>query len=325
VWWLLVIGGLNWALVGGDVDKQSPRIKQVLAKSEKYILFIKGSNPEPVPEGSRIKVEMKISLDNFEALLRENGLVQSASRSLKVLPVVAFSADAGASRAAWWVDSSTGSGSKIWGKFENALVARLKNRNIRLVDGINLDRVPPALRKRQLSREEQVALAKLFDATLIAYGEVKIQKENSGEKALTQVELIDVRSQKALESSQATLGGPKESQETLAVKVADAVNELVKTAQGSGRMNLSTFKLVIQGDLTYQKLDQFKKELLSQVLDIRSMKDRFYSPGEFTFEAESNRTLGELANEIRRARFTKMRVEPRESGSSQLTVNVSAQ
>jgi len=194
-----------------------------------------------------------------------------------------------------------------------------------MADGLLLDRIPPALRKRSLSREEQMAVAKLFDASLIVYGDVRLTKESSGEKAQIQTELVDVRSQKALESTQITVGAPKDTPENLAVKVADQVNEQIKAAQASGRMNLATFKLVIQGDLTFQKLDQLKKELLEQVLDIRAMKDRLYTPGEFVFEAESNRQLSELASEIRRAKFSHMRVSAEESAGSSLVLSVSAQ
>jgi len=312
--------------IGADaLEKQAPRIKQVLSRSEKYILFIKGSNPEPVPEGSRIKVEMKISLDNFEALLREQGLVQSANRALKILPLISWSNESGTTRNTWWVDAGSPLGQKIWTKFEGAMSKRLQARNIRMADGLLLDRIPPALRKRSLSREEQMAVAKLFDASLIVYGDVRLTKESSGEKAQIQTELVDVRSQKALESTQITVGAPKDTPENLAVKVADQVNEQIKAAQASGRMNLATFKLVIQGDLTFQKLDQLKKELLEQVLDIRAMKDRLYTPGEFVFEAESNRQLSELASEIRRAKFSHMRVSAEESAGSSLVLSVSAQ
>src|SRR4051812_33109694 len=53
--------------IGKDsIEKNTAKMKQILAHSEKYILFIKGSNPEPVPDGSRVQVEMKVSLDNLE-------------------------------------------------------------------------------------------------------------------------------------------------------------------------------------------------------------------------------------------------------------------
>jgi hypothetical protein len=312
--------------IGADaLEKQAPRIKQVLSRSEKYILFIKGSNPEPVPEGSRIKVEMKISLDNFEALLREYGLVQSTNRVLRIVPIVSWANESGTTRNAWWVEAGSPLGGKIWGKFVGALSNRLKARNIHLAEGLSLDRIPPALRKRQLTREEQVALAKLFDASLIVYGDVRLIKETSGEKARLQIELVDMRSQKALESTQTTLGTAKDTPESLAVKVADNVNDQVKSAQASGLMNLAAFKLIVHGDLNYQKLDQLRKELLEQVLDIRAMKDRLYSQGEFVFEAESNRPLSELASQIRRAHFTHLKVNAEEGSGSSLLLNVSAQ
>jgi hypothetical protein len=309
--------------IGSDaLEKQSDRIKQVLNRSEKYILFIKGSNPEAVPEGSRVRVEMKISLDNFEALLREYGLVQSTNRTARLIPIVSWSSDNGTIRSSWWTDAPSGTASKVWAKFSSALVTRLKSRNIRLAEGLNFDRVPPALRKRQLAREELVALAKLFDATLIVYGDVHFVRESSGEKAQVQTELIDVRSQKALESVQTTLGGANASPENLAIRVADNVNEQIRSAQASGLMNLSSFRLIVRGDLNFQKLDLFKKELLEQVLDIRAMKDRLYAPAEFVFEAESNRQISELAAEIRKARFTHMKVTAQGDGASDLVLSI---
>ena len=88
-------------------------------------------------------------------------------------------------------------------------------------------------------------------------------------------------------------------------------------------MNIATFKLVIRGNLNFQKIEQLRKELLTQVLDIRALRDRMYAPGEYVFEGESNRSTTDLVGMIRRARFTQLRVDAQESGGS-LTLNVSS-
>ncbi len=306
----------------GEPEKHADQIKQVMARSEKYILFIKGSNLEAVPEGSRIKVEMKISLDNFEALLREYGLLQSGTKALKLLPVVTWEESDSSAPYLWWDPNSSKQATEGWSGFLASLNKRLKARNVQVVDGLNFHRVPSALQKANLSRDEQIALAKAFDASLILFGNVQFGKEENSNKARLQTELIDMESQHSLGASESFIG-PARDEHALIAKLAEAVNEQVKEAEAGGDMNIPRFRLIVQGALSYPKLEQFRKELLTQVLDIRSLKDRLYSPDEVVFEAESSRTTGEVAAAIRRARFSHLKVNARDGGDGTLTVQVS--
>lgn len=310
--------------VGTDaVEKQAARIKQVLSRSDKYILFIKGSNPEPVPEGSRIKVEMKISLDNLEALLRENGMLQGSSRSPKLIPIIDWQDDASTIKYAWWVEPPSSRAAKLWSKFLTSLQTRLKGRNVRLVDGMALERVPPALRKRNLNRTEQAALAKIFDASLIQFGEVQFSKTEDGDRAQVQTELVEASGQHTLGSGQVTVGPAKDGPEQLVGRISEAMNEQLKAAQGSGRMNLASLKLVVQGLLSYQNLELVRKELLTQVVDIRALKERMFAPGEFVFDAETNKSAADLVNAIRKAHFSQFKVDAQEGAAGSLMVKIS--
>lgn len=308
--------------IGADaLEKQSAKIKQILNLSEKYILFIKGSNPETVPEGSKIKVQIKISLDNFEALLRETGLLQSGNHGQKLIPIIDFSDEAGALHYAWWADPASLSGAKIWERFLTSLSARLRSRGLHLADALNIDRVPPALRKRSLNREEQLQLAKLFDSALILLGDVRLNAADDPQKAQIQMELVDAKADHSLGTSQAT-AGPVKDEAALTAKLADAVNEQIKEAQASGRMNIATFRLVIAGNLSYQALQQLRRELLEQVLDIHTLRDRLYAPGQVVFEAESNRSTAELAKQIHQVHFSQVKVETTDEGANGLVLTV---
>jgi hypothetical protein len=287
-------------------------------------LFIKGSNPEKVPDGNRIKVDMKVSLDNLEALLREQGLLQAATHTLKLIPIIEWNDDSETLHYAWWADDSANLGVKVWTKFLNSLTAKMRARNIKVIDGLDVQRVSPALRKRNLTREEQLALARQFDSNLVLVGEIHLSKAEGGDKAQLQTELVDVRTNETLGNKQALVGPFKGVPDAIIPRVADALNDQVKSVQGAGRMNIASLKLIIRGDLAFLQLEQLKKELMAQVVDIRTLKDRMYSHSEAVFAAESNRSVSELAQAVKRAHFTKMKVDASTSGSD-LVLNVSAQ
>jgi hypothetical protein len=301
--------------VGTDVlERNSGKIKQIIDRSEKYILFIKGSAPETTSEGAKIKVSMKISLDNLEALLREFGLLQGTGFTLKLLPLVTWTD--GEKDYAWWLESTT---QRDWAKLLASLNGQLKARNIKLADHLSLERVPPALRKADLSRAEQIQLGKLFDASLILFGDVRLNKSDSGDKAKLHTELIQVRGEKTLASDTTSLS--TKPVENMINKIAEAINGQVKMAQGSGRMNTGNFRITIQGALSFKQLEQIRKELLEQVLDIRSLRDRLYEADQVVFEAESNKTTVEIVAAIEKSRFSKMKIDVRE-GSGGLILHV---
>src|SRR5262249_27839014 len=107
-------------------------------------------------------------------------------------------------------------------------------------------------------------------------------------------------------------------------KVADALNDEVKGAEASGRMNLASFRLTVHGNLSFLKLQHLREELLSQVLDIHALRDRRYGPGETVFDAESNRSPAELAAQIRKAHFSQVKVDAQEAAGGGINLNVTS-
>jgi hypothetical protein len=308
--------------VGSDaVEKHSAAIKQILSKSEKYILFIKGSTPETVGEETHVKVDMKISLDNLDTALREAGLLQASTHVLSLLPLLSFHDETTGENFSWWVNDSKAPGNKRWAKMERMLSQKLKARNIHLLEIGGAERVLPAMRKQTLSREEQLELAKQLDASLIVTGSIRFTRDTGGAKAQVQASFLQARGGKLLGETQTIVGPAKES-DLLFAKVADVVNDEVKSAQASGHMNIASFNLVVDGRLAFAQLERLRKEILDQVLEIRSLKDRLYSADHVVFEGESNKSTTELAQQIRRTKFTGLKVDAQDSGSGAVVLTV---
>src|SRR5690606_33927041 len=53
----------------------------VLSKSEKYILSVKGTGVKTLEEGSKVGVSLTVSLDGFDSVLRQSGLMQLSRHS----------------------------------------------------------------------------------------------------------------------------------------------------------------------------------------------------------------------------------------------------
>lgn len=299
--------------VGAEVmEKQSVKIKQILSKSEKYILFIKGSSPEQVGGQILVKVEMKIALDNLDALLRESGLVLSSGQMVSVLPLTEWLDECGDKpiSGAWWNAEVTPDVNQAWQRFSKILSLKGRSRNIKFVDSAQIDKMAPAYRKLDLSRDEQIGAAGNFDSTLIIAG--KIQLGRGAASAPVRLTFVQAKSGKELSEMNLSLGPAKDC-EVLQAKIADAILDQIKTIQTSGRLNLNGIRLIVNGRLSYSELERFRKELLDQVHEIKFLKDRMYGPDQVIFEAETSKSASDLISVIRKVRFSSLRLDFQES------------
>lgn len=92
-------------MIGADrVAKTWDQIKgRILKNSNKYVVFIKGSPPAEAKGQTKIQVQMRLSPDHLEAVLREAGLL--GNETVRLLPLVQFAESQG-SRYLWWADFS---------------------------------------------------------------------------------------------------------------------------------------------------------------------------------------------------------------------------
>ncbi|NJL25859.1 MAG: hypothetical protein HC902_12275, partial [Calothrix sp. SM1_5_4] len=161
-----------------DWDKIRSRI---LKYSTRYVLFIKGTPVGETADSTKVSVQMRLSSDNLEALLRETGFF--AGGTVRLLPLIQIHEDRG-TRYAWWaaegIEDKHGTLSQnYFKKLFPAMNSQFKNKSVYVLDPGNASfrmGVPSAYRTESLRREDQMLLGQYLKADAILDGRVNIAR-----------------------------------------------------------------------------------------------------------------------------------------------------
>lgn len=319
--------------LGSDkVAKSWDQVKgKILKNSTKYVVFIKGS----VPAENKIQVQMRLSPDALETVLREAGLI--GSETVRLLPLVQIS-EAQGSRYLWWADlgeSRTPSLAQGYFKrFFQQLSVQFKGKNVSVLDPTNQSfrmSLPPNYRTESLRREDQTLLAQYLNADVILSGRVDVARPrpDAGEHKITYtLELWQTKTGRSLlEASRTqTVGNesPKALQaamEQVQPKLFTELSAKLQEAMSTGTLNLTVVKIAVEGNLNPRQLGEFKK-LLGGVRQIRFLRERLLEGERTTFEGEASVGAGELAKVLQKARFPHFQVSVSSAPDDRLVLAV---
>ncbi len=82
--------------------------------------------------------------------------------------------------------------------------------------------------------------------------------------------------------------------------------------------------VVADGDIE-KELDEFKKVLVLQIRDIKSLRERLVESHKTTYEVDSSALPQQLAQSIRAAKFARYKVQVEEVSGEGVTLKVEAQ
>jgi enamine deaminase RidA (YjgF/YER057c/UK114 family) len=311
-------------LLGSDrAGKLWPQVaSKVLKNSTRYVLFIKGSAPQELGTGTKIQVQIRLSPDNLEALLRELGALGGGT--VRLLPLV-YVNDVNGSKYVWWADigdeKNPSSAKDYFKRVLKLTTAHFKSKNVYLLDPASpsfRNGVPASYRMEGLRREDQALLAQYLKADVILSGKVDLVKprpdsvETRVDFALqlwqprtgrviaegVNSEVVPVGSAKAAGAAVDHVGGKLLNE--LAGKLAETV--------ASGSLNLNIVRLSIVGPLGYKHMVEFRRQL-ANVRDIQALKERLFEPHRVTFEVETSVSGQELAKLVERTSFSLFKVD----------------
>jgi len=336
-----VVEKLTEDLMGAEkAGRYWPGIKaKVLKNSERYLLFIKGSAPQDVNGGTQTKitVTLRISTDNLETFLREEGVLNSGT--LRVLPLVEV-VDSRGVHYAWWSDAPEATGAPgledVFKKFLTRMSSKLKVKNVYMLDPTAQSfrmSVPAAYRSLVLRHEDQMLLAQYLKADVVVSGKIEVARlrsENSELKLAYDLQMWQAKSGRDIADVQRfeplSSDNPKVVQAVLdqtSSKVLDELAGKLADAESSGNLNLNLIKVAVSGTMNYRQQSEFKRQL-AQVREIKVLRERFFEPGRVVFEAESSVNGTELARAIQRTRFSLYNVAVEGSQDDSLALKVKA-
>ena len=310
---------------------------KLLKNSTHYVLFIKGTAPVPSDDGAtnRVSVSMRLSPDNLESLLREDGVMSSGA--VRVLPLVEI--DETRSHYMWWAD--LGSEDKasvrqeIFKQFYSHLATRFKAKNIYVLDPTNASfrmSIPPAYRSENLRREDQVSMALYLKADVVLSGRILAGRPRDGAESKLEYDLQmwQAKSGRSLAEVQRSEGLSSETPKVILGMVEQtsgkALDELagrLGEALSSGNLNLNMVTLSVAGAMSYRQQAEFKR-LLGQLREVRVLKERLFEPTKVIFEIETPVTGEELGKAVQKAHFPLYTIQVQGAQDNSLALAVQA-
>lgn len=306
---------------------------KVLKNSTRYVVFIKGSAPVDTGAGSKVQVQMRLSSDNLEVLLRELGAVGQST--VRLLPLISVSETRG-TRYVWWTDSSdekTANLSRdLFKKMYEQFNAKFKGKNVYVLDPNSSSfrmSVPAAYRTENLRREDQVLLAQYLKADIVVSGRVEIARgENGGSRTNYDLQMWQAKSGRGLSEAQRNEVIPSDAPKMIAQSVEDVSGKLATDLAGklneviaNGQLNLNIMRLVVEGNLGPRQAGEFRK-LLGSLRDIKLIRERLFEPSRVTYEIETGTTSNELSKAIAKSQFPQFKVEVGSVQDNSLTLTV---
>lgn len=285
----------NKALIASKILKQSAR----------FIPFSKPGDMKPLqPEGFRMSVALKVSVDDLQALLLENGLFYESDSTPVVLPVIRILDRVNGKVFSWWQDD--GSAQKAFLHKENknleeGLKAAFLKNNFYLVkpSGVKLGVfIPQAFRSEALRFEDQQLLAQKLNAQIVIDGEIAFAKSQersdavSIEMKMTAVQVVNGRVIAEVTRQFETDGGAfevvtdRKLKEVLDTVSADLSNQVLEAWQ-KGALGASLYRLSIRGRLPLQNQEAFKEALKSKVREVKNITERVISVDGLVYEVDS--------------------------------------
>ncbi|MGE0764776.1 MAG: hypothetical protein AB7N80_15995 [Bdellovibrionales bacterium] len=312
---------------------------RIVKNSGKYILFIKANSPQAVAEILKYPVSLKISVKNLETLLLQEGLLYKADGPPKLLPMVTVLDRVNSQSYSWW---NPGQNNAVMAdlakRFHLGLRRELRSRGFFGLEPIGGDyrqMLPTALHVENPATEDLLLLSEFYRAQVVARGQVIIAPE----RTRADVFKIEVR-MSALHATNGRVIGevirtyntePGPFQQVVKAKLDETLEKLagdlatqILEAWKSGTFGAALLNVAISGDLNYQQIAQFKKLLLGQVKDLKTLKERLFEPGRVTFETDSAANSEQLASSIRQKTFPRFQVSVSDVTSAGIELKVTA-
>lgn len=299
----------NKSMISAKILKQSPR----------FIPFSKPGEMKPLqPEGFRMSVSLRVSVDDLQTLLLENGLFYESDSTPVVLPVIRFNDRVNTQAFAWWLED--GISTKPFLQKENRNLedglksAFLKNNFYVLKpSSMRLGTIlPQGFKTDTLRFEDQQLLAQKLNSQIVIDGEISLAKSQERSDAvtiamkMTALQVVNGRVIAEVTRQFETDGGnfelvtDRKLKEVLETVSSDLSSQVLEAWQ-KGALGASLYRLSIRGRLPLQNQEAFKEALKSKVREVKNVTERVISMDGLVYEVDSAlgpKDLGQKAPKI---------------------------
>jgi exosome complex RNA-binding protein Csl4 len=313
---------------------------KVMSNSAKYILYIKGGQAERTASGIRMNVTMKLALKSLRQLLLNQGLLYEIEGPPKVLSLMSIENRVDGSSFSWWVDEGGEDNLILRGlfyDFQRSLRTKLTPKgffNINAGKASARNSLPQTLRSVDAPTEDLLMIGDFLKAQIVVLGRIQIKKSAKrpdvfeihfrGAALYTSNgrvvgEVIRVFETPAGNFNQVVRSKGKE----IFPSVAKDLTVQLYEAWKSGTFGSSLLRLAFSGQFNFGQVSLLKYQLLNSVSELKSLKERKFTPSGVVFEVDSGSSAQKLVERIQAAKFEGFSVSVEDWSSDQLKLAIS--
>jgi hypothetical protein len=310
---------------------------KVVKNSARYIPFSRPGEVKAAPEGGfRMAVTLKVSVDDLQGLLLENGLFYESDGMPTVLPTVRWTDKSNGKVFRWWMDAEDQSRSFLSQQnrnLENALrLAFAKNQFYVQRPGLFRYHqvLGEAFKVDRLSPDDLQIIGQKLGVQIVIEGEVHIVKSSEradAQKIEIKMSALQVMNGRAIaevsrqfETDSGAFDGvvDRKLKEILDSTTQDLAGQ-VFDAWSRGAIGASLYRLTIKGKLPLNQQEVFKETLKSKLREIKDIKERIISSDEIVFEVDSTISPKDIGVKIKEFEIPGYKFTLLTSGESDLS------
>jgi hypothetical protein len=291
--------------------------KKIVKNSARYIPFTRPGEIKVVADGGfKMTVTLKVSVDDLQGLLLENGLFYESDGMPTVLPIVHWNDRTNGKVFRWWVDAENQSRAflnKQNRNLENALRQSFaKNQFYVQRPGLfHYHQVlGEAFKADRLSADDLQILGQRLGVQIVIEGEIHISKSEERSEAqkieikMSALQVMNGRSIAEVSRQFETDAGMFEAvvdrkmKEVLDSTAQDLAGQVFE-AWSRGAIGASLYKMTVKGKLPLVQQEIFKETLKVKLREIKDIKERLISSEEIVFEVDSTISPKEIGIKIK--------------------------
>lgn len=269
----------------------------------KYVPYMKAGKIKKTSTGFEQVISFEVSMNSLRDVLSQEGLLYDKLKTVKILPIISYLDSFEAKSFKWWYSKEPGKHSFLWDMFQKSqreMRTQFWEEGFYLQNPVSHEYsmfLNDEFKVEAHRKADLVRLAKSLGADLVVFGglRVGVSDENSrvssvrlSLKALLVNNLRNV-AEVNLKWNTAAGDYKEKVRVELGKKLKEAVADLsvqIKDAYQKGKFGTKTMQLVLKGKFNYKDFESIKQSIRLSNYQIKSLKERRLSNGEYTLELD---------------------------------------
>ena len=290
---------------------------KIVRQAAKFIPFVKAGSPVQEPDGTwKMAVELKLSPASLRRMVLEAGLLNDAEGPAAILPVIAFVDRQKNASLRWWMgepkDDATKFLSQVSRQFHDVLQAEFSRQGFHVIkpQSSQTSPLPEPYRAERPTNTEYQFMSDFFQAPMVIKGDVRFKevKEPIGAGLCAiKIQIVQAQTGRTVAEVSRQLEADSTSYESaLRAKLTAELPELAKDLATQvyevwqrGTLNTNQIRLALRGTLTPKQINEFKSGLLSQMQEVKSLRERLFDGTGIHFEMDYSGESAALVDRLK--------------------------